>query len=142
MAKAPDEFKPFFVAAQTTLKAYGARLRRLKADGEVVKGISSMHLPGHTPGHTGFRVTSGNGDLLIWGDVVHAAVLQFAHPDWALAFDVDQSAAIATRQKVFDMVSADRVQIAGMHLPYPGIGNVAKAAEGYRYVKSDWTYTL
>lgn len=142
MAKVPDEVKPFFVAAQTSLKAYGARLRRIGADGEVLKGISSMHLPGHTPGHTGFRVTSGKGDLLIWGDVVHAAVLQFAKPDWALAFDVDQDMAIATRKKVFDMASTDRVQVAGMHLPYPGIGNIAKASEGYRYVKSDWTYTL
>jgi glyoxylase-like metal-dependent hydrolase (beta-lactamase superfamily II) len=142
MAKVPDDVKPFFVAAQASLKAYGARLRRIGADGEVVKGISSMHLPGHTPGHTGYRVTSGNGDLLIWGDIVHAAVLQFARPDWALAFDTDQDRAIVTRKKVFDMASTDRVQIAGMHLPYPGIGHVAKAAEGYRYVKSDWTYTL
>jgi glyoxylase-like metal-dependent hydrolase (beta-lactamase superfamily II) len=142
MAKAPDEVKPFFQAAQSALKVYDGRLRPIAKDGAVAKGIAAMQLPGHTPGHTGFIVSSGNAAMLIWGDVVHAAALQFAKPEWAIAFDVDQDVAIATRRKAFDMAANDRLRIAGMHLPFPGVGHVAKAADGYAFVPMDWQYTL
>lgn len=33
----------------------------------VVQGIRSVWLPGHIPGHTGFRILSGKKVLLIWG---------------------------------------------------------------------------
>jgi glyoxylase-like metal-dependent hydrolase (beta-lactamase superfamily II) len=140
MAKAPNEAKPFFQAAQAALKAYDGRLRRIGKDGEATKGITAMHLPGHTPGHTGFVVASGNASLLIWGDIVHSATLQFAKPDWAIAFDVDQDTAIATRRRVLDMTATDRLRIAGMHLPFPGVGHVAKAGDGYAFVREDWQY--
>jgi hypothetical protein len=67
-----------------------------------------------------------------------SALLQFAEPDRALIFDTDQPMAIASRRKVFDMVSADRLMIAGAHLPFPGVGHVAKAAVGYAYVPMPW----
>lgn len=140
VAKAPNEAKPFFQWAQTALKAYDGRLRHIAKDGEVSKGITAMHLPGHTPGHTGFVLTSGNASLLIWGDIVHSATLQFAKPDWAIAFDVDQDTAVATRRRVFDMTANDRLAIAGMHLPFPGVGHVAKAGEGYSFVREEWQY--
>jgi glyoxylase-like metal-dependent hydrolase (beta-lactamase superfamily II) len=140
MAKAPEMVQGFFRAAQTALKAYDGRVRRISRDGEVAKGIASMHMPGHTPGHTGYVVSSGNASLLIWGDLVHSATLQFARPDWSIAFDVDADAALATRKKVLDMAANDRLPVAGMHLPFPGIGHVAKAGEGYAYVRADWQY--
>jgi hypothetical protein len=41
--------------------------------------------PGHTPGHTGWLIASGSDALLIWGDIVHVAEVQFARPDAAPA---------------------------------------------------------
>ena len=46
--------------------------------------------------------------------------------------------AIATRKKVLDMVTNDRLTIAGAHLPFPGLGHVAKASSGYSYVPLPW----
>ncbi|HEY6257285.1 MAG TPA: hypothetical protein VIY51_15990 [Xanthobacteraceae bacterium] len=46
--------------------------------------------------------------------------------------------AVASRKRVFDMVAKDRLMIAGSHLPFPGIGHLAKAAVGYAYVPIEW----
>jgi hypothetical protein len=46
--------------------------------------------------------------------------------------------AIATRKRVFDMAATDRLLIAGAHLPFPGLGHVAKASAGYAYVPAPW----
>ena len=75
---------------------------------------------------------------IIRGMIVHCAALQFPHPDWAIAFDTDQELAIATRAKVFDMTSTDKLAVAGAHLPFPGIGHVVKSSTGYGYVPLFW----
>jgi glyoxylase-like metal-dependent hydrolase (beta-lactamase superfamily II) len=139
-AKAPAENKPFFDQARMMVGPYvAAQKYEPSVDGkEVVPGVTAMAAPGHTPGHTMYRVTSGNQTLLIWGDIVHAAPLQFPHPEWAIAFDSDQDLAIATRKQVFDMTSTDSLAVAGAHLPFPGIGYVVKSGTGYSYAPLFW----
>jgi glyoxylase-like metal-dependent hydrolase (beta-lactamase superfamily II) len=73
-------------------------------------------------------------DFLIWGDIVHNAVLQFPEPDRSIAFDSDPAMAIATRKRLLDMVATDRLLFGGAHLPFPGLGHAAKTSSGYRYV--------
>ena len=141
MNSVPENVQPFFKAAQASLAAYEGRVVPFSADGEISAGVQSMHLPGHTPGHCGF-VVDGDEPLLIWGDIVHATPLQFPHPEWAIAFDVDQDQAIATRQNVFDMTAADRLRIAGMHIAFPGVGHVTKAGSGYAFVPEQWRYEI
>ena len=46
--------------------------------------------------------------------------------------------AIASRKRALDLVTTDRLTIAGSHLPFPGIGHVAKASVGYAYVPIQW----
>ncbi len=139
-AKAPDDFKPFFDMASNSIKPYAdtGRLAMFKDGSEFLPGISAVLAAGHTMGHTMIRVSSGGNNLLIWGDIVHNAALQFPEPDRALAFDTDQTAAIATRKRVFDMAAADKLMIAGAHLPFPGLGHVGKASAGYSYVPVQW----
>ncbi len=140
-ARTPADFQPFFDAARAGIAPYATRTRLLSRAGEmVVPGLTALPLPGHTPGHTGYRVTSNGRDLLIWGDIVHAPALQFARPDWSIAFDVDMDAAIATRLRTMDMAAADRVLIAGMHLDFPGFGHVQASTEArsYRFVPIPW----
>ena len=90
---------------------------------------------GHTPGHTMYLIQSGNDQLLIWGDLVHAAAIQFPLPDVALTFDVDPVEAIRTRKAVFAYVAANHIPVAGMHLPLPGLGIVENEpnSDGYRF---------
>src|SRR5262249_18506772 len=109
-----------------------------KDGADLAPGMTAVAAPGHTVGHSMVRVSSQGNDLLLWGDIVHNAALQFAEPDRALAFDTDQPLAIASRKRVFDMVVSDRTTVAGAHLPFPGLGHVAKAATGYAYVPVQW----
>ena len=139
-AKAPADAKPFFDMARASVSPYiAAGNVRFIADGQdVVPGVTAHAAPGHTPGHTMYRVTSGNETLLIWGDIIHSYALQFAHPDWAIAFDVEPPKAIATRQKVFDMAATDKLTIAGAHVPFPGIGHVERSGAAYAYEPLFW----
>lgn len=105
-------------------------------------GITAVALPGHTPGHTGFRLASGDRKLLIWGAIVHAQALQFARPDWAIAFDVDPDAAVTTRKRLLDMVATDRIAIAGAHLVFPGTGHVARSGDADAFVASPFAPSL
>jgi glyoxylase-like metal-dependent hydrolase (beta-lactamase superfamily II) len=136
-SRAPADAQPFFAFARDALKPYAGRIRRA-APGEIVPGLTLEAAPGHTPGHALVRVASDGAQLLVWGDVVHAVALQFPHPDWSLAFDTDQAQAAASRKRVFDQAATDRLLIAGMHLPFPGVGYVARRIESYAYVPQSW----
>lgn len=86
--------------------------------------ITSVDLPGHTPGHCGFRVASGGAALLFWADIIHSTPVQFARPEVSIDFDVDQKAAVGTRLRLLPQVAAEGCWVAGSHLPFPGLGRV------------------
>ena len=139
-AKVPADNKPFFDQARAVTNPFvEAKKYSPIADGkEVVPGITAIAAPGHTPGHTMYRVTSGSDTLLIWGDIIHNFALQFAHPDWSIAFDTDAAAGTVTRKRVFDMAASDKLTIAGAHIPFPGIGHVVKAGAAHAFVPAFW----
>jgi glyoxylase-like metal-dependent hydrolase (beta-lactamase superfamily II) len=107
-------------------------MRRVR-DGEVLPGISATLLPGHTPGHTGWIVHSGNDAVMMWGDVVHMPAVQVPRPDAAMVFDVDPAMARATRARTFDRVAADRLRVAGAHMDFPGFGYIVRRGTGYHF---------
>lgn len=139
---APEGMKGFFLGARKAADAYSDRQTLFGDDQEIAPGIRSMALPGHTPGHSGFVLSSDGETLILAADVVHMAAYQFARPEWAIAFDVDNAAAIETRKKFFDMAATDRVMFAGAHIPFPGFGQLAKDGDGYRFVPAQWPYEL
>jgi glyoxylase-like metal-dependent hydrolase (beta-lactamase superfamily II) len=139
LEKAPAPFRTFYHATQLALAPYSSRLRLVRGEQEVVAGVRAHHLPGHTPGHTGWRLDSDGDALLIWGDIVHFPGLQFHEPAAGLVFDVDFHQAIATRQRVLDMVATDRLRVAGMHLEFPANGHVVRSAKGYVFIPEVWT---
>lgn len=141
-AKAPAEFKPFFDMARAAMAPYANRIKPLPANGELGPGVEAISLPGHTLGHSGYIFTSGSERLLVWGDIVHNAALQFARPEWTIAFDTDQVQAAATRKRVFDMSATDRLLVAGMHLPFPGLGYVERTGSEYRFHPDFWRSSL
>ena len=118
-------------------KAYGDRWHVIGEE-EIIPGMRREALPGHTPGHSGYHLSSGNEELLIWGDITHVPVVQIAHPDVGLAFDVDVDLARKTRHRILDRISADGLAIGGMHLEFPGFGHVVRNGSGYEYVPDLW----
>ena len=139
-ARAPDDFKPFFEMARNAIKPYAdaGKVVTFRDGAELALAVRAMLAAGHTVGHSMIRVSSQGSELLLWGDIVHNAALQFPEPDRAIAFDTNQPMAIASRKRALDMVATDRLMIAGSHLPFPGVGHVAKASAGYAYVPVQW----
>lgn len=138
VSRAPDQMKPYFEIARKSLAPYRGKVRQIVGEVEIAPGITAVPAPGHTPGHLALRIGSGNANMLLFTDVIHASALQFAHPEWAIAFDVDQAAAVTTRKKMLEMASADRLLVAGMHLPFPGVGHVTREDSAYGYIPMPW----
>ena len=115
-----------FRIARRAFDAYRTRLRTIEA-GDVLPGIVAVPLPGHTPGHTGYRIESHDERLLIWGDLVHFAPIQVTRPDVSIAFDHDPALAVATRATTLAAAASDNLLIAGMHLAETGFARIARA---------------
>lgn len=141
-ASSPKEVQGGFDVTRAMIAPYETRKTLITPGAEIAPGLTTVPMPGHTPGHMGLRVESGGENLLIWGDLVIAPAYQFANPDWAFALDNDKAAAAATRKKVLDMAATDGVMVAGMHLDFPGFGYVERAKQGYAFVSAPWDYRI
>lgn len=129
---ATERIRRNIAKAAVTTAPYRARMRTVR-EGEAMPGVSPVLLSGHTPGHTGWLVQSGNEGLLIWGDLVHLASIQIARPDTGLVYDVDPQAACATRRRMFDRVASDKLKVAGAHLDFPGFGSIVRKGAGFGF---------
>ncbi len=118
------------------LAAYAGRVRRVD-EGEGLPGVSARLSPGHTPGHTGWEIASRGAAALVLGDVVHMSAIQLPLPMTPMIYDVDPGLAGRTRVAVLDEVMRRGMLVAGAHLPAPGLGRIARAAEGYAFVPGD-----
>jgi len=101
---------------------------------EILPGISPIAAYGHTPGHTAFLVEDGGSRLIIWGDLLHLALVQFPVPEISATYDMDQKAAAAIRRQVMDYAAKNGISVGGMHMAYPGAGTVQPDGEGFRFV--------
>ena len=140
--KVPAVQKSWFKVARDAIAPYRKRIDPITRNGQVIlPGVAAEELFGHTPGHTGLRITAGSDQLLIWADIVHLPHLQFPEPAWGMSFDVDADRFVATRRRAFDMAASDRLLVAGMHLNFPGFGHVAAAGPtGYAFVPASWRF--
>lgn len=137
MRAAPAEAKRFFEAAVASLSPYreAGKLETFEGAADLIPGIRARPAYGHTPGHTMFEVESKGEKLLLWGDIVHVAAVQFADPTVTIGYDADQAEAEREHWRVFDDAASNRYMIGGAHLPFPGLGHVRDNGDKtYAYV--------
>ena len=108
------------------------RLVMVKDGQEILPGIQAMATPGHTVGHMSYMLTSGAKSLCFTGDIAHHTLL-LRNPKLEVVFDTDSKQASATRIRMCDMLAAQKIPALIFHLPWPGIGNIAKQGDGYRF---------
>jgi glyoxylase-like metal-dependent hydrolase (beta-lactamase superfamily II) len=96
----------------------------------IVKGIVAVDASGHTAGHTAFLIGTGKKKMLIAGDFLHAAALQFPHPDESAQYDTDKNKAAQTRKTLMKTAEDNGWLIAGIHIPMPGYGKVKSNGKG------------
>lgn len=128
--------------ARRALAPYQAagRLRTFKPGDALPAGIQALASPGHTPGHTSFLIDGGGvHKLLVWGDVVHYHVVQFARPAASFEPDVDRTRAIASRRHLLAQAAREGWWVAGAHMPFPGLGHVRPEGAGYGWVPAEFS---
>ena len=136
LEKAGKDEKGFVEAAQKAFKPYqdAGKLKPFEGDTELVPGVRSHASHGHTPGHTTYIVESKGQRLVLWGDLMHVAAVQFPVPTVTIQFDSDSKAAKAARLKAFAQAAKQKDWIGAAHLPFPGIGHIRAEGKGYAYV--------
>ena len=117
--------------AQALVEAYSDRLNILSHGKEILSGVSSVAIAGHTPGHSGFCVDCGNKSLMHLGDIMHTQNLQLIDPNVSTIFDVDADTALASRKRILDMVSTDKNLCTSGHWLSPKFGHIERHGSGF-----------
>lgn len=125
--------KSFLDQARRNLVPNRDRIQFVKDGEEFIPGIHALATPGHTVGHTMFMIDSAGKQLCFIGDLTHHQVLLLEKPLTEFAYDTDPKQSALTRVKMLNMLAAQRIPLLAYHFPWPGIGNVAKAGDGFRY---------
>jgi glyoxylase-like metal-dependent hydrolase (beta-lactamase superfamily II) len=135
----PQNSKPRTTQLEKIKTAYGNDFfRTFEFDEQVfandIVKVTAIDAVGHTPGHTAYRLESKESRLLIIGDLLHAAALQFPLPEICSSYDMEPKATVASRKRILDFAVKENIPIGGMHLPPPNIGTVkSNGAGGYEF---------
>lgn len=126
----PDAYHP---DSKAIVAAIAPQVRTFTAGDELAPGVRAVDLSGHTPGHSGFELSSNGERLLAIGDTAHHSVISLAHPEWRVAFDEDAAAAGARRRNTLADLATSGVPVWSAHYPFPGVGRVVKQRGGYAW---------
>jgi glyoxylase-like metal-dependent hydrolase (beta-lactamase superfamily II) len=132
---------PYLDSAAAMLGAYKEQIRP-SGPGIVSPGVTLLSLPGHTPGHAGYRLDSADESLVIWGDTVHVPEIQVPRPEVTSEYDIDEPLAAESRRRIFDVVASERLLVAGGHLHMPGFAHLVRTGGSYRLVAERWSVVV
>ena len=141
MDAAPKEAKNFFQGAMVSLNPYVAagKFKAFDGDTDLVKGVKARASRGHTPGHSTYLVESKGEKLVLWGDLMHVAAVQFAEPAVTIQFDIDSKHAAIERKKAYAEAVKQGYWVAAAHISFPGIGHIKSVGKGYEWVPANYT---
>ena len=129
MKAAPKDSQGFFQGAMASVNPYVAagKLKTFVGSTELVPGIKAIATHGHTAGHTVYAVESKGQKLMLWGDLMHVAAVQFDDPSVTIKFDSETKAAAKERAKAYADAAKNGYLVAGSHIAFPGMGYLRKA---------------
>ena len=138
---APADAKGFFQGAMASMNAYVAagKFKAFDGDTDLLPGIRAIAARGHTPGHANYVVESKGQRLVVWGDLMHVAAVQFMHPEVTIQFDSDPKAAAPQRKKAYANAAKEGYFVAVAHVAFPGIGQLRADGRGYRWVPANYS---
>jgi glyoxylase-like metal-dependent hydrolase (beta-lactamase superfamily II) len=119
-------------SAREAIRLLGERLHSFDQDTEILSGIHVVDAAGHTPGHSAVLLHSDGERLLCVGDLFHDQ-LQLSHPQWCTPWDHDTTRAVGARRRLLDRAADEHLLIHAYHMPFPGLGTVARRGDAYRW---------
>lgn len=135
MDAAQGDAKEWFRGAMASLNPYVAsgKYKPFEGETELVPGVRAYPTIGHTHGHTFYVVESKNQKLVLWGDIMHVAAVQFADPAVTIQFDTDPKKAAVQRKKAYADAAKNGFFVGIAHVSFPGIGQLRTEGRGYRF---------
>lgn len=134
--KAPADAKGFFQGAMASLNPYVKANRFSPFDGatDLVPGVKAIATRGHTAGHATYVVESKGQKLVLWGDLIHVAAVQFDAPAVTIQFDSDSKVAAGERRRAFSDAVKGGYLVGASHIAFPGLGRVKANGKNYAWV--------
>ncbi len=131
-ANAVEHHNIFFENIDRSFMPYlhAVRIEPFDDGAELTPRLRSLPLPGHTPGHTAFVLSSHDDAVTFTGDLFNDPA-QVPHPDLKLTFDWNAERAIVTRRKTLEDAAVRHLTIAPAHAPFPGFSTIRKDGFGY-----------
>lgn len=135
MKAAPKDSQGFFQGAMASVNPYVAagKLKTFEGGVELVPGVRAQASHGHTAGHSIFIVESKGEKLVLWGDLMHVAAVQFDNPAVTIKFDSDSKPAAKERAKAYADAAKGGYIVGVSHISFPGLGRVSTKAGGKGY---------
>jgi glyoxylase-like metal-dependent hydrolase (beta-lactamase superfamily II) len=116
-------------------KAMKPKVEAFAPNAELIPGVvRAVEVKGHTPGHSAYRITSGQESLLYVGDSMHHFVVSVQKPEWIISFDGDGKKGAASRATLISDSAAAGQRIYAVHFPFPGLGKFEKKGESFVWV--------
>lgn len=139
--KAATDDKGFFQGAMASLNPYvkAGKFKAFDGNTDLMPGIKAIVTHGHTPGHSIYAIESKGQKLMLWGDLIHVAAVQFSNPSVTIKFDSDSKTAEAQRKKAFADAAKGGYLVAASHLSFPGIGHIVAAGKGYTWLPINYS---
>jgi glyoxylase-like metal-dependent hydrolase (beta-lactamase superfamily II) len=118
------------------IAAITPKVAEFAPDAEIFPGVvKAVAIKGHTPGHSGYLITSGRSSLLYIGDAMHHFVVSVRKPEWPNGFDGDAATSEASRSKLLADAAKSGQLLYAVHFPFPGLGKVQhKSGDGYVWI--------
>jgi glyoxylase-like metal-dependent hydrolase (beta-lactamase superfamily II) len=141
MDKAPADAKGGFQGAMASINPYAkvGKFKPFEGNTDLVPGVKAMASHGHTPGHTTYVVESKGEKLVLWGDLMHVAAVQFDEPSATIQFDSDSKSAAAERQKAYADAAKNGYLVGSTHISFPGLGRLRANGAGYIWVPVNYS---
>jgi glyoxylase-like metal-dependent hydrolase (beta-lactamase superfamily II) len=118
--------------SSAAIAACAGRIRPFAGGESVLPGIVAVATPGHTIGHASYRVGSGADAVVVLGDLLHHPMLA-ERPDLTYRYDYDRALTAASRRALLARCAAEGTRVLGYHFPWPGLGTIAAAGDGYAF---------
>jgi glyoxylase-like metal-dependent hydrolase (beta-lactamase superfamily II) len=110
--------------------AIASQVTTFEPGADILPGVvKAVDIKGHTPGHSGYEITSDGESLLYIGDTMHHYVISVQQPDWTIQFDGDALVAQESRKAVLAQAADSGQRVYAVHFPFPGLGKFTRQGD-------------
>ncbi|ULQ46287.1 MBL fold metallo-hydrolase [Flagellatimonas centrodinii] len=118
-------------------EAIAPRVEVFEPGANVLPGVASLPVEGHTPGHSAYVIADGDQRLLYIGDTAHHHVISVQRPRWTIQFDGDAPVAEDSREALLARIADEGWTMQSPHFPFPGLGRIERRDDSFAWVPLD-----